>query len=153
MNKTAPLNIFVVHNDPFFLQLMYDNLLAIGQSSVYLFDNSSDCILHLPEKPDVIFIDYRMDNLDGIEIMKKIHRYDHDIVVIFVFDQNSIEQSIDVLLNGAFDHIGRKDVSYHALELLMQRIVRFKKRMKLLQQHQHRDRNPFRKFLRNTGLL
>ncbi|MFT3822518.1 MAG: response regulator [Chitinophagaceae bacterium] len=143
--RSPELKIFVADDDIRFLFAMEKHLQHTGQSTVRLFSTSSTCLLQLPQKPDVIFLDYRMDNLDGISILQKIKRFVPNTLVVMVYDHDSIDIAVNSLKNGSFEYICKDNLTNEVIRNLVAKVHRFKKLAK-------NQQNIFTKFLYNTGL-
>lgn len=105
MKPVEQFKIFVVDDDFFFQNLFRQHLENLGYKDVTLYSSGFDCLNHLYDKPDVIFLDHNMDNLSGYEVLKKIKRFNPDIYVVMVSAQEEIKPAIDALKHGAFDYI------------------------------------------------
>jgi DNA-binding NtrC family response regulator len=112
MKPNRTLRIFLVDDDPFFLQLYAQYLNNLGYTDVYSFDKGADCLGELGLKPDLVVLDYHMEGMNGIEILKKIKGADADIVVVFVSGQEEIDIAVNSLQYGAFDYITKE--SFHS---------------------------------------
>lgn len=99
------LKIFLVDDDPFCLSIYEQHLSNLGIQSVTCFADGSNCLNNLTSQPDVIFLDHGMDILNGIEVLKKIKRFNPDIYVVFLSGQEDIETAVNSLKYGAFDYI------------------------------------------------
>ena len=105
MKPVEQYKIFVVDDDFFYQNVFYKHLENLGYHDINLFSSGFDCLEHLNEKPDVIFLDHNMDNLTGYEVLKKIKRFNPDIYVVMVSAQEEIKPAVDALKHGAFDYI------------------------------------------------
>ena len=103
------INIFLVDDDLFSLNIFRQGLENIGYENISLFLNGIICLNNLSQKPDVIFLDHNMDDLTGFEVLKKIKRVDPNIFVIMVSAQENINIAVDALKYGAFDYIIKGD--------------------------------------------
>jgi len=147
MNATVgQMKIFLVDDDPFFLGILEEYLQHLGYTQLTTFTESADCLHQLTKQPDLIFLDFNMDNLNGIEVLKKIKRFNTNQLVIFVSGQEKINIAVDALKYGAFDYILKDDISEQKLHHLMQRIIHFKKLLKA-----RTGKNPLKLLLRGLG--
>lgn len=133
--------LFVVDDDPMIANMYEQHLYNLGYENVSLFDNGQDCINQLILEPQVIFLDYQMDYLNGLDVLKKIKRFNPDIYVVVISAQEEMEVAINSLKYGAFDYIikGKSDLT--KIEEVLTRIKEMK------QQLNYREPGPFRKFL------
>jgi len=75
------------------------------------FTSGKDCLRNLYKKPDVVTLDYRLPDMKGLEILKKIKEENEEIQVIVISEQDEIEVVVELLKFGAYDYIVKsKDV-------------------------------------------
>ncbi len=67
---------------------------------------------------DLILMDMRMPNLDGIEAAKEITRYNPAIPIVIMTAYSSVETAVDALKSGVFDYI-TKPINFDALKIAM----------------------------------
>lgn len=82
------------------------------ENSVDLFD---DILLNKAKKPDLIILDHFIDNQlneNGLNILKKIKRYDGDIPVIMFSGQHSLQLAVELIHAGAADYIDKNEDSF-----------------------------------------
>lgn len=120
MPEKRTFKIFLVDDDPFYLQLFQHILHNLGYHQITTFDSGYDCLNRLHEQPDVIFLDHNMDNLTGYEVLKKIKRFDPNLYVVMISAQEEIKTAVDALKHGAFDYIQKgKDEEVKIKEVLL----------------------------------
>lgn len=69
-------------------------------------ENASDALLKLAEqKWDIGLLDIKMRGTDGIELQKRIHELDPEMVVIMMTGYASVETAVAALKNGAYDYV------------------------------------------------
>jgi DNA-binding NtrC family response regulator len=54
---------------------------------------------------DIVLLDIKMPGMDGIELQRRIHEIDPDIVVIMITAYASAETAVQALKQGAFDYV------------------------------------------------
>jgi DNA-binding NtrC family response regulator len=111
--KKAPL--FVVDDDMICLEMTRQLLEMQGCTDVRVFTTTADFLNNLTEEPLAVFLDYNMDNLNGIEVLKKIKRFNPDIFVVMVSGQDNISIAVNSLKYGAFDYIVKSDITEELL--------------------------------------
>src|SRR5690242_15147638 len=52
--------------------------------------------------PSVVVTDLRMDGLDGLGLLKEVHRFDADLPVILVTAYATIDRAVEATRAGAF---------------------------------------------------
>lgn len=122
MKASYPYSVFIVDDDPFCLALYEQQLKNLGLQNVSVFDNGADCINHLSPKTDIVFLDYNMKVLNGIEVLKKIKDFSKDIYVVFLSGQEDVQVAVNSILNGAFDYIVKGNNDREKIEEVLGRI-------------------------------
>ncbi len=112
MKTSTSLNITLVDDDPFCLSYYEQYLTSLGFQHITVFDNGTDCVSNLTRQTDIVFVDYQMDMLNGMDVLKEIKRFNPDIYVVFISGQEEVQVALDAFRNGAFDYIvkGKNDI-------------------------------------------
>ena len=95
MAKNSDHSIFLVDDDIMSLTLYGQFLKSIGYEDVHLFNSGTDCIENLSLHPQIIFLDYSMEDMNGIDVLKKVRQFDPNIVVVFISGNESPEIAAD----------------------------------------------------------
>ena len=123
MLKRFAANIFLVDDDVLCLNLYNQFLKQLGYNNVHMFDNGNDCLAGLDEfNPDIIFLDYNMDELNGIDVLKQIKKFNPSITVLFISGQEDIEVAVNTIQHGALDYIVKSSLSTEKMKSIMERI-------------------------------
>lgn len=69
----------------------------------------------LTEKPGLVLLDIRMPDIDGVECLRIMKKFDKDVVVIMVTANDDIEIAKEAMAAGAKDYI-TKPIGFTALE-------------------------------------
>ena len=56
---------------------------------------------------DVIFSDIKMPNMDGLEVLEKVHASHPEIPIIMISGHGTIDTAVEAIKNGAFDFISK----------------------------------------------
>lgn len=54
---------------------------------------------------DLVMLDYKLPDMTGIDILRKIRKTDSDVVVIMMTAYSSIESAVDAMKLGAYDYL------------------------------------------------
>jgi two-component system, NtrC family, response regulator AtoC len=100
-----PFRIFVVEDDEWYNRLLVHNLSLNPDYDIESFTTGKDCLDSLHKAPDVITLDYRLPDIKGLEMLKKIKAENEDIQVILISEQSEIEVVVELLKFGAYDYI------------------------------------------------
>ncbi len=69
-------------------------------------ENASEGLLRLAEHPwDIALLDIKMRGTDGIELQRRIHELDPNLIVIMMTGYASVETAVTALKNGAYDYV------------------------------------------------
>ncbi len=71
---------------------------------------------------DLILMDMRMPNMDGIESTRAIARHNPAIPIVIVTAYSSIPTAVEAMKSGAFDYV-TKPIDFEALRLVMNRAM------------------------------
>ncbi|WGQ10618.1 response regulator [Pedobacter gandavensis] len=131
METSRTFKIYLVDDDTFCLNLYKLHLENLDYSDITLFDNETTFLNHLTESPDVIFLDYELSDLSGIEVLKKIKRFNPDLFVVFLSGQASIGTAVNALKFGAFDYIVKGPEEFTQITKVLLKIKEIKELMLL----------------------
>jgi DNA-binding NtrC family response regulator len=69
-------------------------------------ENASDALTRLAESRwDLALVDIKMHGTDGIELQRRIHELQPDVIVIMMTGYASVETAVAALKNGAYDYV------------------------------------------------
>ncbi len=126
MRLKKDLKIFVLDGDIFTLNIYQQHLINLGYTDISIFHNAADCIDNLDELPDIIFLDHNINFLNGVDVLKKIKKYNPHIYVIFIAGIEDVETVVSSLQHGAFDFIVRGANDVRTLDNVITKIQRIK---------------------------
>lgn len=69
-------------------------------------ENASDALTRMAEQRwDAALVDIKMQGTDGIELQRRMHEIDPELVVIIMTGYASVETAVAALKNGAYDYV------------------------------------------------
>jgi two-component system, NtrC family, response regulator HydG len=69
-------------------------------------ENGNEALTRLAEaRWDAALVDIKMHGLDGIELQRRMHEIDADLIVIMMTGYASVETAVTALKNGAYDYV------------------------------------------------
>src|SRR5579864_4832278 len=69
-------------------------------------ENGNDALTRLAESRwDAALVDIKMHGTDGIELQKRMHEVDPELIVIMMTGYASVETAVAALKNGAYDYV------------------------------------------------
>jgi len=117
------LTIFLVDDDIMCLNLYKQFLQQLGYTHVELFDTGSDCLDSLEEMhPDVIFLDYNMEEMNGVEVLKKIKSFNPNIIVLFISGQEDLQIAVNAMKHGAVDYLVKSSLNPEKMREVMVKV-------------------------------
>ncbi len=85
----------------------------------------------------IVFVDYRMPDLDGVEFLRRAKAFDASIDVVLITAFASIETAVEAIKLGAYDYIDKPTRADKLIAL----VKRLEERQKLLRQSQSHSLN------------
>lgn len=104
-----PLKIFVVEDSEWYNKILVYTLSLNPDYEVKSFFNGKDFLKCLNESPDVVTLDYRLPDISGMELLKRIRQENSDVQVILISEQGDIDTVVNLLKLGAYDYIAKSD--------------------------------------------
>ena len=94
--------ILVVDDDPGLLRLLSIRLNAEGYDVVAV-ESAAEALAALPRfRPDLVITDLRMENMDGIGLLKEIQRQSPGLCVLLLTAHGTIPDAVEATQSGAF---------------------------------------------------
>jgi len=103
------IKIFVVEDNEWYNRLLVHHLNMNPDFEVRSFFSGKEMMNNLHESPDVITLDYRLPDMKGSELLKKIKDYNDSVEVIVISEQDDIQVAVDLLKEGAFDYLVKNE--------------------------------------------
>lgn len=120
MAKSSDLSIFLVDDDIMSLTLYGQFLKSVGYEDVHLFNSGTDCIENLSLNPQIIFLDYSMEDMNGIDVLKKVRLFDPSIIVVFISGNENPAIAEDAKKHGAVDFIVKSSINRERMKGVME---------------------------------
>jgi DNA-binding NtrC family response regulator len=129
--------IFLVDDDKLYLKMLEIELQDNNNFILETFTTGEVCLDNLSKKPDVIVLDYYLDNLDknamnGIQVLDKIKLINPNIPVVILSCQDKIDVAIDCMHHFAFDYIVKSETAFVRLKKVISTIIHIKETEKAL---------------------
>ncbi|MFZ2341234.1 MAG: sigma-54 dependent transcriptional regulator [Bacteroidales bacterium] len=104
-----PVRVFVVEDNEWYNKLLVYTLSLNPDYEVKSFLNARDFLANLGEAPDIVTLDYRLPDMSGLEVLKRIRQENENIRVILISEQEDIEMVVTLLRMGAYDYITKSN--------------------------------------------
>jgi len=115
--------LFIVDDDAIYREFITTVLNQAGYKTVSAYETETEVLDNLYQAPDVIFLDYFLEDTNGLDILRKIKATNPDIHVVFLSSQEKIEVAVKSLKYGALDYIIKNDEAKKRIVFSMNRIV------------------------------
>lgn len=102
--------IFIVDDDVMLATMLADHLRSSFPHQVEVFHTGEDCLAHLNEHPDLVILDYHLNNTvkdaaDGLRILEKIKKMDRRVHVIMLSSQTQYGIALQTVQKGAEQYV------------------------------------------------
>lgn len=104
--------IFIVDDNELYAKASQHHLSLNPGNEVETFITGKDCLNNLYTKPNMVFLDYSLPDLSGIEVLRKIKQSYPEMPVVIVSGQEDVSTAVELLKEGAYDYIV-KDENAH----------------------------------------
>ena len=97
--------ILVIDDERSIRNSMKDILQYEGHEVVLAENGMEGLVSVKSEKPDIVFCDIKMPNMEGIEVLERIKEFSADTPVIMISGHGTIDTAIEAIRKGAYDFI------------------------------------------------
>lgn len=121
-------NIILVDDDLIFLEMLKESLSDNEDLNLIAFQTGEECLNHMNLKPDVIVLDYFLNNenddaKDGLEILKEIHQIDPKAKVIILSGQEDGNLVYDFVRENATNYVVKDDSAFENVKRAIEDII------------------------------
>ncbi|MFO7613826.1 MAG: sigma-54 dependent transcriptional regulator [Bacteroidales bacterium] len=107
--KEEHFRIYVVEDNEWYNRLLVHTLEMNPEFEVKGFFSGNELLGNLQKPPDVVTVDYRLPDMKGSDLLKRIREFDERIEVIIISEQDDVQTAVDLLKEGAFDYLVKND--------------------------------------------
>ncbi len=109
MGKNYISKIFVLDDDDIYGKLIQFSLDVNDNYDVSLFNDENDFLNRLHENPDIVIIDHNLTTMTGLEVLKHVKKFNHQIGTIILSGQDKVDVVVDSYNAGANYYIIKND--------------------------------------------
>ncbi|HET7461418.1 MAG TPA: sigma-54 dependent transcriptional regulator [Longimicrobium sp.] len=122
--EAEPITVLIVDDDPIQAELLRLHLHRPGRVSAVVVHSGPEALDRLRREPvDAVVSDVLMDEMDGIELVRRIRVADPALPVILVSAAATLDRAVDGMRAGATDFL-QKPVNVTVLSARLERAVR-----------------------------
>ena len=120
--------IFVVEDNQVYNKLITQYLSKQGYTNIKPFFNGEECVkaVEKGEVPEVIIEDYFLENMNGLDVLKKVKKLSPETEFVFLTNNESMEVAVNTIKYGAYDYIIKDQVTLDKMIDRIQKISKFK---------------------------
>lgn len=111
--------IFIIDDDPFWTASLTAQLKAQNHNSIHSFGSGAAALEQLHLNPYLVFLDYQMAEMDGLEVLKAIKAYYPGISVVFCTALEDLGVAIQALDGGSFEYLLKTNLAPQPLEAIL----------------------------------
>lgn len=124
--KQQSFNIVVVEDNSWYNKLLVYTLKLNPDYNVISYTSGKELLDNLNNEIDLITLDYRLEDYDGVELLQKIKNFNPEMKVIIISEQNDIAVAVQLLKDGAYDYLVKSDDIRERLLHATQNVLREK---------------------------
>jgi two-component system response regulator AtoC len=100
--------VFLVEDDEIFTFLVQNRLEQMAGIELHTFQVGQDALQRLSEKPDVVFLDYSLPVMDGLDVLKNI-KDDNDSIRVVMLSGMEHQKIVEECLEAGAEAFIQKD--------------------------------------------
>ena len=129
-NFEVPSRVLLVDDEREFVQTLSERLQMRDMGSAVAYDGESALTLVEEDEPEVIIIDLKMPDIDGIEVLKKVKKQRPEIEVVVLTGHGSEKDRQLCMALGAFDYLQKPVDINHLSQVLKKAYAKIQERSK-----------------------
>jgi two-component system, NtrC family, response regulator AtoC len=133
--------ILVVDDEPLIRWSLTERLKSEGYDLLEA-DTGRAALEKLPEGVDLVLLDYRLPDTDGVSILRKVKEFDQDILVILLTAYASVETAVEAMKLGAY-HFANKPFNLDDVAATVERALETTRLRREVRQFRTNAARPF----------
>ena len=109
--------ILVVDDDEYSRWALVERFTGEGYETVEA-ENGKEALVCVEQQIDLVLLDYRLPDVNGLKLLQKFRSYDPSIVVIMLTAYSNVDSAVEVMKAGAF-HYATKPFNLDEICLLV----------------------------------
>lgn len=120
MKTALQKKIFIVDDDPFWNMKMTQILTKLGYTNIVSFESGEDCINNLHQNPAILFLDYQMKAMNGLEVLSRVKDNLPGIKIVFCTANENMGVAISAMKSGSFDFLIKHKTTVEKLNSVLE---------------------------------
>ncbi|SFM81550.1 sigma-54-dependent transcriptional regulator [Thermodesulforhabdus norvegica] len=133
-------HVLIVDDEPFICENLQRILEEENYRTQLAFDGQSALKLVEKESPDLVLLDLRLPDMNGLDVLRTIKEMDPEIFVIIITGYASVESAVQAIKLGAYDYI-KKPFKADVIKLIVRLALEaqgLRKEVNYLREHKSR---------------
>ena len=105
-------------------------------------DTGQAALDKLPEGVDLVLLDYRLPDTDGVTVLRKIKEFDQDILVVLLTAYASVETAVEAMKLGAY-HFANKPFNLDEVAATVERALETTRLRREVRQYRSNAARPY----------
>jgi DNA-binding NtrC family response regulator len=105
-------------------------------------DTGKAALEKLPEGVDLVLLDYRLPDTDGVTVLRKIKEFDPDVLVVLLTAYASVETAVEAMKQGAY-HFANKPFNLDEVAAIVERALETTRLRREVRQHRTNAARPY----------
>ena len=114
------MTIFIIEDNEIYAKTLHYQLAVNPEHQVEVFSSGKEFLENINRRPDLITLDYRLPDMNGIEILRRVQKEIPGTPVIVISGQEDVDTAVGLLKEGIYDYIVKnentKDRIWNALQ-------------------------------------
>lgn len=123
MKTALTKTIFIVDSNPSWNIAMTQLLSGLGYTNVISFESGEDCVNNLHLNPVLIFLDFQMKVMDGLEVLRRAKEYYPGIGIVFCTANGNISLAVNAMKLGACDFLSKKNITEEKIRSVLENFI------------------------------
>jgi signal transduction histidine kinase len=115
--------ILILDDEEFIRRALSDYLEDEGYTTSSAADGYSGLRKYQAEKFDVVLVDLRMPNVDGLQVIRTLHNKNPDLPVIVISGTGVMEDVIAAMREGAWDYLSKPIPDMDQIKVVIDRVL------------------------------
>lgn len=120
--------IYVVEDNEGYNKLLTEYLKKQGYANVKAFFSGEECVKSIEkgDVPEVIIQDYFLENMNGLDVLKKVKKVTPESEFVFLTSNENMEVAVNTIKYGAYDYIIKDKITLDKVIDRIEKISKYK---------------------------
>jgi len=114
--------IFIVDDDPVVTAMLSKILRDIGFLDISVFSDGESCLTQLDQKPDIIFLDYQMEKMNGLEVLQELKKITAKSAVVFTTALEDLSIAMQSIAQGSVEFLLKRNITKKEVQKILDEI-------------------------------